>query len=72
MPGEKGGVNEGLGEGAYGWVRGEGVGRGERGSREGCLAAMVSAEETVEADLETKLNKATVSMSSLPQMRDNQ
>lgn len=31
MPGEKGGVNEGLGEGAYGRVRGEGAGRGVAG-----------------------------------------
>lgn len=29
MPGGKGGVNEGLGEGAYGRVRGEGVGGGK-------------------------------------------
>lgn len=46
MPGEKGGVNEQLGEGAYGRVRGGG---------EGCLAAMVSAQ--AEADLETKLRR---------------
>lgn len=55
MPGGEGGVNEGLGEGAYGRVRGEGGGRGARGSGEGCLAATVSAEETADADLETKL-----------------
>ncbi|KAK2910560.1 hypothetical protein Q8A73_008275 [Channa argus] len=55
MEGEKGGVNEGLGEGAYGRVRGEG--RGKRGSREGCLAAAVSAEEMVETDLKTKLRQ---------------
>lgn len=35
MPEEKGGVNEGLGEGAYGRVRGEGVGRAERGKQGG-------------------------------------
>lgn len=70
MPGEKGGVNEGLGEGAYGRVRGEGIGRGERGSREGCLAAVVSAEET--RTWRQSRDKATVSMSSPPQMRDNQ
>lgn len=40
--GKKGGVNEGLGEGAYGRVRERGEERGERGSGEGCLAAMVS------------------------------
>lgn len=28
-----------------------------RGGGEGCLAAMVSAEETAEADLETKLRR---------------
>ena len=33
MPGQWGGVNEGLGEGAYGRVRGEGAGRGVAGKR---------------------------------------
>ncbi len=33
------------------------AGRGERGSREGWLHAMVSAVETAKADLETKLRQ---------------
>lgn len=33
------------------------AGRGERGSGEGWLTAMVSAEETAEADLKTKLRQ---------------
>lgn len=62
MPGETGGVNEGLGEGAYGRVRGEGVEwRGVEGERSswggmpGCHG--VSGGETAEADLETKLRR---------------
>lgn len=54
--GKKGGVNEGLGEGAYG--RAGERGWGEWGSGEGRLAATVSAEETAETDLETKLRQA--------------
>lgn len=72
MPGEKGGVNEGLGEGAYGRVRG--VWRGERGSGEGMPGCHgVSRGEMAETDLETKLRQDDrESRSSPPQMRDNQ
>lgn len=55
MPGEKGGVNEGLGEEAYGRVSERGEER--RVAGKGCVAAMVSAEEMLEPDRETKLRQ---------------
>lgn len=50
MPGETGGVNEGLGEGAHGRVKGEGVGRGERGCGEGSHGVRGGDDESRPAD----------------------
>lgn len=65
MPGEKEGVNEGLGEGAYGRVRGENVGREEMEGRAARLVRCHGGNRPEDC-------AETVKVSSRTQMRDNQ